>query len=103
MVYLHSAVALYKSIFQKHEVMTVSFTRNKNNFFRFKQYHFFRFREAREGIERKWFSFIAENLIMYTHLYFIVLTRLSRCDLTTFKISSMSYRLMQVSSGLVKL
>lgn len=33
---------------------------------------------------------------MYTHLYFIVLTRLSRCDLTTFKISSMSFRLMQV-------
>lgn len=56
----------------------------------------FRDKSIKNSIDRRWFSFLAENLVVYTHLYYVVLTRLSRCDLTTYKISSMSYRLMQV-------
>ncbi|XP_065209169.1 sphingomyelin phosphodiesterase 4 [Planococcus citri] len=50
------------------------------------------------NLDSKWFTFIAENLVVYTHLYYIVLTRLSRCDLTTYKISSMSCKLTQIFS-----
>lgn len=101
LVHVYPTLEIHESVFKEYQVRLVSFTFIRVTAFplciNMSSFSHCRLKDTqKEGIERRWFSFIAENLIMYTRLYYVVLTRLSRCDLTTYKISSMSYRLMQV-------